>query len=125
MRLLFAASLLLFAATPVSAANEATAPPRCSAETLGAVACMSTKLCECVYERGGAISGRPTGYRWECGALRPDCNQPSADLAGPNWQMPAAVGIDRSRQSTIVNQGSSQTQSNPQTNVQGGGGAAR
>jgi hypothetical protein len=116
----------LFMLTPSSAfAAEGVQPPRCAAETLGAVSCMSTKLCECVFERGGAISGKPSAYRWECGALRPDCNQPGADLAQPQWQMPAAVGIDRSRHNTIVNQGSSQIQSNPQINPQGGGASGR
>lgn len=104
--------LLVLALLPSAAAAQGPQPPRCTAESLGAVACMSTKLCECVYERGGAITGKPTGYRWECGALRPDCNQPGADLAAPAWQMPSAVGIDRSRSSTIINQGVLQEQEN-------------
>lgn len=120
MRSLVFTFVFAIAATPASAA-ESNQPPRCTAETLGAVSCMSTKLCECVYERGGAISGKPSGYRWECGALRPDCNQPGADLAGPQWQMPAAVGIDRSRHNTIVNQGATQSQSNAPANPSGGG----
>jgi hypothetical protein len=120
LRSLVFAGLLL----PAAAFAQTAQPPRCTAESVGAVACMSTKLCECVYERGGAITGRPTGYRWECGALRPDCNQPGADLAGPQWQMPAAVGIDRSRSSTIVNQGVLQEQRNTQTQGAGGGGGS-
>lgn len=115
MRRLLPIAWLAFSAVPAFAAD-AVSPPRCAVETLGAVACMSTKLCECVFERGGAISGRPSGYRWECGALRPDCQMPGADLAAPGWQMPAAVGIDRSRHNTIVNQGTGPVQPRPPAN---------
>jgi hypothetical protein len=50
-------------------------PPACYAGVAGAVACMSGKLCACEFQRGGSVSGRPDGWRWNCGALRPSCGE--------------------------------------------------
>jgi hypothetical protein len=36
---------------------------------------MAGKLCACGYQRGGAVSGRPDGWRWDCGILRPACGE--------------------------------------------------
>ena len=33
------------------------------------------KLCACGYQRGGIMSGRPEGWRWDCGVLRPACGE--------------------------------------------------
>ncbi|WP_270938628.1 hypothetical protein [Falsiroseomonas oryzae] len=68
--------------------------PACNQDRVGAVACMSGKLCACGYARGGIVSGRPDGYRWDCGVLRPSCGealQPGLQPALPEgapWPMP-------------------------------------
>ncbi|PWS38018.1 hypothetical protein DFH01_01520 [Falsiroseomonas bella] len=69
--------LLLLFAMP-AAAQEI---PACNQDRVGAVACMSGKLCACGYQRGGSVSGRPDGYRWDCGALRPACGEALAPAA--------------------------------------------
>jgi hypothetical protein len=50
-------------------------PPACTDTRAGAVACMAGRLCSCGYQRGGAMSGRPEGWRWDCGILRPSCGE--------------------------------------------------
>lgn len=80
-------------------------PPSCTRDSLGQAACFSPKLCECIYDRGGAITGTPAGYRWDCGTLRPNCgeaaNRPATinEYTGP---YPLAIGIDRSNQSIKI-----------------------
>jgi hypothetical protein len=49
--------------------------PACTQDRAGAVACMAGKLCACGYQRGGAVSGRPDGWSWDCGILRPACGE--------------------------------------------------
>lgn len=49
--------------------------PACNETRAGAVACLSGKLCSCGFARGGSVAGRPDGYRWDCGALRPACGE--------------------------------------------------
>ena len=64
--------------------------PACNQDRVGAVACMAGKLCACGYARGGIVSGRPDGYRWDCGALRPACGEPPpADLPGSAQPLPS------------------------------------
>ena len=63
--------LLPFLALP-TAAQEI---PACTQDRVGAVACMAGKLCACGYQRGGSVSGRPDGYAWDCGVLRPSCGE--------------------------------------------------
>ena len=50
-------------------------PPRCEEPRLGTVACIAGRLCECVFERGGQITGLPQGFRWDCSNLRPPCGE--------------------------------------------------
>lgn len=47
--------------------------PDCSPARDGAVACIAEKLCRCVYEHGGSMTSRPSGWQWDCGVLRPSC----------------------------------------------------
>jgi hypothetical protein len=73
--------ILLLLATPVLAE----APPACTPMREGMVACFGEKLCECRWEPGGSLPGRPAGHRWDCGALRPACGMapagpPAAEL---------------------------------------------
>lgn len=49
--------------------------PSCTPARAGATACLSGKLCECRFERGGSITGTRDGYRWDCGVLRPACGE--------------------------------------------------
>jgi len=62
------------------------AQPVCDQDRAGAVACMAGRLCACGYQRGGVVSGRPEGYRWDCGVLRPACAEAPATL--PSAPMP-------------------------------------
>lgn len=81
MRIRLAVLLLsvLVPAAPVAA------QPACTAQREGMVACFGEKLCECRWEPGGSMTGRPAGHRWDCGALRPACGvvPPSAGEAQP------------------------------------------
>jgi hypothetical protein len=72
--------------------------PRCTGESLGQASCFSNRLCECIYDRGGAITGTPPGYRWDCGNLRPNCGEaanPPATLNEYKGPYPLAIGIGR------------------------------
>lgn len=60
---------LMLAAGPAAAQP----PPACTAETEGQAACMAGKLCECRFERGGQMTGRPDRFVWDCGVMRPMC----------------------------------------------------
>jgi hypothetical protein len=70
--------VLVLAALPARAES----PPACSPDRLGSVACIAGKLCLCGYQRGGVLAGRPEGYLWDCGVLRPACGAPPATLPG-------------------------------------------
>jgi hypothetical protein len=67
--------LLLLLAWPVVPPAAAQDPPVCTDTRDGAVACMAGRLCSCGYQRGGSVSGRPEGWRWDCGILRPACGE--------------------------------------------------
>ena len=73
MRRLLPVFLLLLAwRVPPAAAQD---PPACTDNREGALACMAGRLCSCGYQRGGIVSGRPEGWRWDCGILRPACGE--------------------------------------------------
>ncbi|MBY0338963.1 MAG: hypothetical protein K2X11_20285 [Acetobacteraceae bacterium] len=76
--------ILLLAALPAAAQ---TPLPVCIPQRDGMVHCFENRLCVCRYERGGQLTGRADGYRWDCGALRPDCRPAPADLP-PGMQSP-------------------------------------
>ncbi len=67
--------------------------PACEAGRVGSVAAMAGKRCVCLYERGGTLTGRRPGYRWDCGILRPaDRFAPLAPPApAPDWLGPVIV----------------------------------
>ena len=68
-------------------------PPACTAEAEGQVACMAGKLCECRFERGGQMTGRPDRFAWDCGVMRPLCPpEPTIQPAQP-WVAPGGVWI--------------------------------
>ncbi|WP_426959157.1 hypothetical protein [Muricoccus radiodurans] len=81
--------LLPFLLAPPALA-QVEAIPACNAVREGALACMAGRACRCHFERGGSVAGRPDGYRWDCGALRPDCGVPPADLT-PGERPPTVI----------------------------------
>ena len=82
-------ALLVLFALPAAAQS----PPVCSPAREGQVACMDGKLCECRFERGGQMTGRPDRHAWDCGALRPPCApDPTIQPAAP-WAPPAGVWV--------------------------------
>ncbi len=60
-------------------------PPACTPPREGVVACIAGRLCACRHERGGSLTGRPDGHRWDCSALRPACGE---GLAPPGIATP-------------------------------------
>lgn len=96
MRLPLAAALLTLAAA-LPARVRAEAPPACADGSAGLVACVAGKLCACRLDRGGAVSGLPAGYRWDCGVLRPACGDaafPPATLDSYPYPLPPGLGLD-------------------------------
>lgn len=83
------AFLLLLAALPATAQT----PPACTAGREGMTACHAEKLCECRWEPGGSLTGRPAAHRWDCGVLRPACGVvpagPPPLMEGGGWMHPA------------------------------------
>jgi hypothetical protein len=77
---------LLLVATPAFSQD----PPNCTPGREGVVACFGEKLCECRWEPGGAMTGRPPGHRWDCGALRPACG---IAPAGPPAAEPPQISV--------------------------------
>ncbi len=65
--------------------------PVCNAPRDGVAACLAGRQCLCGFERGGSITGRHDGWRWDCGVLRPACDVPPADLPGRNDSPPPAL----------------------------------
>jgi hypothetical protein len=78
---------VLLAAPPALAQS----PPICSPAREGQVACMAGKLCECRFERGGQMTGRPDRFAWDCGVMRPMC-PPDPTIAPSPW-MPQVGGV--------------------------------
>jgi hypothetical protein len=80
--------------------SKAQEAPKCNEDTFGQVACFSIKLCECIYDRGGTMTGLPARYRWDCGILRPMCFDTSTSIQEyyrPQTAYPYTVGIDLHR----------------------------
>ena len=72
--------------------------PSCNRMALGQAACFANIRCECIYDRGGAITGTPEGYRWDCGILKPRCEEAPITIIeyrGTPPSYPAAVAIER------------------------------
>ncbi len=81
----------LLAALLAAPAALAQSPPVCSPAREGQVACMAGKLCECRFERGGQMTGRPDRFAWDCGVMRPMC-PPDPTIAPSPW-MPPVGGV--------------------------------
>ena len=76
--------------SPAAAMAQPTPVPMCLEQREGMTFCFETKLCLCRYEAGGTLTGRPAGYRWDCGALRPACGVVPPDT-NPAPQPPMTV----------------------------------
>ncbi|MFC0406814.1 hypothetical protein [Roseomonas elaeocarpi] len=63
--------------------------PVCNRPREGVAACLAGKQCVCRFERGGSITGRPDGFRWDCGVLQADCPAAPAAVAPPPALDPA------------------------------------
>ncbi len=63
--------------------------PVCNAPREGVAACLAGIACQCRFERGGSITGRADGFRWDCGPLRPRCDTvPAAPFPPPTPTAP-------------------------------------
>lgn len=78
MRALFAL-ILIGCGLPAAAQT----PPFCTPQRAGQVACVENRMCECRHDPGGTMVGRPAGWRWDCGILRPQCRSEPATLDKP------------------------------------------
>jgi hypothetical protein len=110
---------LVFSALATGNPAAAQSPLACTTETLGMTACLESKLCACIYDRGGIASGMPAGYRWDCGILRPGCGSsvhPPATLDPYEGPYPQALSIDKSRQSLTVRQTNANAKTGVKTN---------
>jgi hypothetical protein len=65
-------------------------PPACDSAHEGIVACFGQTLCECRFDQGGQLTGRPSGHRWDCGILRPNCG-PVPNALAPAQSLPPGV----------------------------------
>lgn len=99
--------------------------PQCDAAAFGTVACFVDRMCSCIFDRGGAMTGRPAGYRWDCGVLRPSCGADTALPATINpyqGQLPAALSLDRNQ--TIINTQTGDGNSNQAVTGRGAAGSS-
>ncbi len=87
--MLHAAALLILLALPAAAQ----APPACTRAREGQVVCMAGKLCECRFERGGQVTGRPDRFAWDCGVMRPVCPADPNIAQPPAWMPPVGVWV--------------------------------
>lgn len=70
--------------------------PLCAVETVGQVACIAGRLCDCRLGRGSPATGLPDGFRWDCGILRPPCGDPRPATIDPYpGLLPDALSIER------------------------------
>ncbi len=68
----------------------------CRAETAGQTLCQQSRLCQCQYFAGGALTDSSAGFRWDCAAFRPRCEAGSAG-PGPGSQQGGPVGTAADR----------------------------
>lgn len=116
-------AVVLFTST--SYADEKDKLPQCEPSSLGATACMQGVLCECTQVRGGTITGELSGVKWNCGALRPRCGDEAsvgdggvpATIPHTEFQYPNSVGIDRSQETTIIQQNQTANPENTNVNI--------
>lgn len=104
--------------------------PACTPSIAGALTCLQNTVCECTFHRGGRLSGQPSGWRWDCDLLRPRCGNLGAGVPATinpytgDW--PNSVVIDRSTESTVIDNTNTNTNTSQQQTGDGTvtGGAA-
>ena len=81
-------------AGPAAAQVTPGAWPRCVAERDGQQIGQGGSVCECRYNRGGSMVGRPPGWRWSCDILRSDGSGSGApaDLPADRRRAPLGLG---------------------------------
>lgn len=106
-RFFLLAAFILGPTFGAAGASQAQQGPACTQQTYGQTACFANKQCECIYQRGGSITGAPTGFKWDCGIERPACEvAPTSviEYRGTPPQYPSSVTIDKSSQNVDVSQ---------------------
>lgn len=125
MRIYLCLAALAVAIAMPANANDETTLPQCQPSSLGATACMQGVLCECTQVRGGTITGELSGVKWNCDALRPRCGDDAslgdggvpATIPHTEFQYPQSVGIDRSEETTIIQQNQTANPENTNVNI--------
>ena len=82
----------------LAAPAAALGPPACGPAQEGLVACMAGKMCECRFERGGQMTGRPGRFAWDCGAMRPNCPPDPTIAPAPGFAAPPGLWLAPGRQ---------------------------
>ena len=67
--------------------------PLCGPARQGQVACMAGKICECRFERGGQMTGRPDRFAWDCGVMRPNCPPDPTIAPAPGFGAPPGIWL--------------------------------
>ena len=118
--ILKATALAIVSAGWFGAAAIAQDAPMCNQQVMGQVSCMANRMCECIYDRGGSITGVPEGFRWNCGINRGRCEvEPGTiiEYRGNTPSIPYSVSIERSDSVTNINENTNEnTNTNTNTN---------
>ena len=85
---------------------EAAVVPQCSAQAEGTLSCQANRQCECKYFQAVPARGLSARWRWDCSILRAQCDVVPESASSYHGDLPAAVGIDRSREAIIIRQNS-------------------
>ena len=80
--------------------------PQCSAQAEGTLSCQANRQCECKYFQAVPARGLAARWRWDCSILRAQCDVVPESASSYHGDLPAAVGIDRSREAIIIRQNS-------------------
>ena len=110
IRILGAATVLAVMAVSSAARAQSSGPPeaavvpQCSAQAEGTLSCQANRQCECTYFQAVPARGLPARWRWDCSILRAQCDVVPESASSYHGDLPAAVGIDRSREAIIIRQ---------------------
>lgn len=114
------AGIILVSSACLSSKSQAQDAPMCNRMAIGQATCLANVQCECIYDRGGAMTGVPEGYRWDCSILRPRCEEVPATIIeyrGTPPSYPAAVAIERTDRSVNVGQDNTNANGNSNANT--------
>ncbi len=108
--------LALVLAGTIGSAGHAQEGPMCGQQSMGQVSCMANRMCECIYDSGGSVTGVPEGFRWNCSINRASCEvEPGTiiEYRGNTPSIPYSVSIERS---DSVNNSNANTNTNTNNN---------